>query len=162
MLYFLSSHLLVSSRPYSACYWPRCWAYRVCWPVLSTSSRGLIATVYSICRLGYFHSQRSTAMLIATDPLSLVFIGCFVFGVLFFVITALLGNLGQAHDGTHIATHHVSIHPGGHIAGTEAHGGGHAASHGPVHASTHATGTTGAANDIQAAVQSVFAYVNIT
>ena len=101
-------------------------------------------------------------MLIATDPLSLVFIGCFVFGVLFFVITALLGNLGQAHDGTHIATHHVSIHPGGHIAGTEAHGGGHTASHGPVHASTHATGTTGAASDIQAAVQSVFAYVNIT
>lgn len=101
-------------------------------------------------------------MLIATDPLSLVFIGCFVFGVLFFVITALLGNLGQAHDSTHIATHHVSIHPGGHVAGTQAHGVGHTAGHGPVHASTHATATTGPANDIQTAVQSALAYLNIT
>jgi hypothetical protein len=101
-------------------------------------------------------------MLIATDPLSLVFIGCFVFGVLFFVITALLGNLGQAHDSTHIAAHHVAIHAGEHMGGTHAHAGGHAASHDPVHASTHTEGTIGAANDIQAAVQSVLAYINIT
>jgi len=101
-------------------------------------------------------------MLIATDPLSLVFIGCFAFGLLFFVITALLGNLGQAHDSTHVATHHVSIHPGGHIADTQAHAGGHAASHGPAQGTTHAAGITGAANDIQTAVQSVLAYINIT
>src|SRR5260370_35021125 len=98
------------------------------------------ATVYSICRLGYFHSQRSTVMLIATDPLSLVFIGCFTFGMLFLIVTALLGNLGQGHDGSHVAGQHGSLHVGDHVAG--GHGVVHAAGHAPVHAPTpaHAAG----------------------
>lgn len=57
--------------------------------------------------------------MIANDPLSLLFIGCFLFGLLFLVVTTLLGNLGHSgqgglghdaditHHGTHIVTHHV-------------------------------------------------------
>lgn len=48
---------------------------------------------------------------IATDPLSLLFIGCFLFGLVFFLLTALLGNLGHGlghHGFTHQATPHVS------------------------------------------------------
>ncbi|MBX5451951.1 hypothetical protein [Thermogemmatispora sp.] len=41
-------------------------------------------------------------MLIATDPLSLVFIGCFLFGTFFLVISSLLGSLG------HGLAHHAS------------------------------------------------------
>jgi len=61
-------------------------------------------------------------MFIATDPLSLVFIVCFLFGFLFFLGTALLGNLGHGHShvghldlghvGGHEVAHHVAV--GGH------------------------------------------------
>src|SRR5579863_1525622 len=50
----------------------------------------------------------------ATDPLSLVFIACFLFGLLFFVGTILLGNLGHGQAGH--ATHtggHAPTHVGG-------------------------------------------------
>lgn len=68
------------------------------------------------------------------DPLSLVFLGCFLFGLLFFVVTALLGNLGHGHVVGHTATHQVPLHVGGHA--TSAHG---------VHVASHpASGTTGA------------------
>ncbi len=46
--------------------------------------------------------------MIATDSLSLVFIACFLFGLLFFIITALLGNLG--HGATHSTGHHTAVH----------------------------------------------------
>jgi membrane protein implicated in regulation of membrane protease activity len=56
-------------------------------------------------------------MAIATDPLSLVFIGSFLFGLLFLVGTLLLGTIGHghgiAHDVGHSALHHV--HVGGDI-----------------------------------------------
>jgi hypothetical protein len=56
-------------------------------------------------------------MAIATDPLSLVFIGSFLFGLLFLVGTLLLGSIGHghgiAHDVGHSALHHV--HVGGDI-----------------------------------------------
>ncbi len=43
--------------------------------------------------------------MIATDPLSLLFIACFLTGLVFFIVTALLGNLG--HGMTHNVAHHI-------------------------------------------------------
>jgi hypothetical protein len=73
-----------------------------------------------------------TELMIATDPLSLLFIACFLTGLLFFVVTALLGNLG------HGMTHDVAHHGGGvHTTGT------HAVSNTPAHtAGSHATSHT--------------------
>ncbi len=108
-------------------------------------------------------------MLIATDPLSLVFIGCFTFGMLFLIVTALLGNLGHGHDGTHVAGQHSSLHVGDHVAG--GHGVGHAAGHAPVHAPApapaHAAGHAAAAHNTTAqdplgSIQSALSYINIT
>ncbi len=54
-------------------------------------------------------------MPISTDPLSLIFIACFLFGLVFLLGTALLGNLG--HGGGHVIGHtHVGSHIGGHAA----------------------------------------------
>jgi hypothetical protein len=71
-------------------------------------------------------------MLIATDPLSLVFIACFLFGLLFLLVTSLLGNLGHGHSGIHSASHHGGgLHLGGHAPASPAL---HAPSHaGPTH-----------------------------
>ncbi len=104
-------------------------------------------------------------MLIATDPLSLVFIGCFTFGMLFLIVTALLGNLGHGHAGTHVAGQHGSLHVGGPVAG--GHGVGQAAGHVPVHAPTHAAGHAAAAHSTTAqnplgSVQSALTFINIT
>lgn len=74
---------------------------------------------------------------IATDPLSLLFIACFLLGFLFFIVTALLGNLGHGHIHAHASVHHIAIDSGahhagvhtgvGHTGGVDAHGTGHAA-----------------------------------
>ncbi|MFI5274879.1 MAG: NfeD family protein [Ktedonobacterales bacterium] len=93
--------------------------------------------------------------MLATDPLSLIFIGCAVFAAAFLLISTLTG-IGHGH-GLHFgasATHGV----GGHMlhvthAGTHlAHGGTHAthATHATHtthagHAATHATGDSGSA-----------------
>ncbi len=70
--------------------------------------------------------------MIATDPLSLLFIACFLTGLVFFIVTALLGNLG------HGMTHHVAHHGGVvHTTGT------HAVSSGSAHTSGHAAGSHG-------------------
>jgi hypothetical protein len=72
--------------------------------------------------------------MIATDPLSLLFIACFLTGLVFFVVTALLGNLG--HGIAHGATHNGSvIHTTDtHVAHTAGHGTTHTAgSHGTAH-----------------------------
>lgn len=89
----------------------------------------------------------------ATDPLSLVFIACFLFGLLFFVGTILLGNLGHA---THAGN-------GGHTnAGHVTHTGGHAPSHAVVHGThgTHGQHTTSA--DQQGTHFSISPYMNPT
>ena len=89
----------------------------------------------------------------APDPLSLVFIACFLFGLLFFVGTLLLGNLGHA---THAGN-------GGHTnAGHVTHTGGHAPSHAVVHSTqgTHGQHTTTA--DQQGAHFSIAPYMNPT
>lgn len=52
--------------------------------------------------------------MIATDTLSLLFIGCFLLGMLYLVITALFGNLAHGHGGVqhvdHSMTHHALTH----------------------------------------------------
>src|SRR5258708_21749013 len=67
--------------------------------------------------------------MIATDPLSLVFLGCFLFAGLFLVVTTLLGvdhghaigihgHVGHVHLGGHGGhTAHVSGHASGHVGG---------------------------------------------
>lgn len=86
--------------------------------------------------------------MIATDPLSLVFLACFLFGLIFLLVTALLGNLGHGHIGDHAAGHHFDLHIGGHGTHTVGHVGGHAtahagshgAVHSPIHGGTHSAG----------------------
>ncbi len=103
-------------------------------------------------------------MLIATDPLSLVFIACFLFGLLFLIVTAILGNLG--HGATHSVAHHGPVHIGGHVGG--AHSVGHAATHGPAHAPTHTTGHAAGAHGTsgtstpQGSIQSLLGYINLS
>ncbi|MBE3558414.1 MAG: hypothetical protein IMW89_04220 [Ktedonobacteraceae bacterium] len=94
---------------------------------------------------------------IATDPLSLVFIGCFLFGLLFLLITALLGGLtgdhgiGHVHvDGGHIGGHDLVHAHSTHVAHV-----GDAASH---HTASHGGGAGGE----QQGTFSIFAIVNPT
>lgn len=102
-------------------------------------------------------------MLIATDPLSLVFIACFLFGLLFLIVTAILGNLG--HGATHSVAHHGPVHIGGHVG---AHSVGHAATHGPAHAPTHTTGHAAGSHGTsgnstpQGNIPSLLSYINLT
>ncbi len=63
-------------------------------------------------------------MPIETDPLSLLFLASFLFGLLFLIVTSVLGNFGHGHG-----VHHV-----GHGAGQHVHLSGQTAS------STHQTG----------------------
>jgi hypothetical protein len=94
-----------------------------------------------------------------TDPLSLLFIACFLTGLLFFIVTAILGNLG--HGIAHGATHHGGLQIGHHsgvVHTTGAHAT-HTASHGPAHtASSHGTSH----NSTQGHDQSLFSFVNPT
>jgi membrane protein implicated in regulation of membrane protease activity len=63
-------------------------------------------------------------MQIATDPLSLVFIACFLFGLLFLLVTTFLGNLGGHVHAVGHAGHGLHLHVG------SAHGHtGHATGH---------------------------------
>ena len=93
-------------------------------------------------------------MHLATDPLSLLFIGCFLFGFLFLLVTALLGSFhgaGMGHGaGGHAVGHHVTV--GTHS--TLAHHAGHA--HG--HTVSHTTGRAAP----QGSQFSLFTYLNPT
>jgi hypothetical protein len=76
--------------------------------------------------------------MIATDPLSLVFIACFLVGLIYFIVTALLGNLGHgAAHATHAVGHHVDAHIGQHT-GIHAHTASHSAAHAQPHAAQKA------------------------
>lgn len=96
--------------------------------------------------------------MIAHDPLSLVFIFCFLLGFGFFLAAGLMGGHGHTHAG------HIHMHlPGVHHAPT--HVGGHA----PAHAPTHARGAqpaSGGHQGTQSAAQqthfSLFSYLNPT
>ncbi|MEO6892222.1 MAG: hypothetical protein ABI456_21310 [Ktedonobacteraceae bacterium] len=109
---------------------------------------------------------------IATDPLSLVFITCFLIGMFFLLITGLLGNLGHGHG-------HFHLHVGGHAHTAVPHtighaGGAHTAGHAPAHAPGHTPGAHGTGSHGQNAqgtqnaqagvnpLSMVFSYVNIS
>lgn len=111
-------------------------------------------------------------MLIATDPLSLLFIACFLFGLLFLLVTTLLGSLGHAHIG-HVGSHavapHGGLHVGGHASLTHA-GGTHVVSHTPQVGSHGTTSTVGqgvqpqqaGSQNAQGSDFSIFMYINPT
>ncbi len=92
----------------------------------------------------------------ATDPLSLVFIFCFLLGFGFFAMSALLGN--HSHSGGH----------GGHLHLPGTHHAPHVASH--AHTGTHASSATSqsnansqqAANQPQPTALSLLSYLNPT
>ncbi len=101
-------------------------------------------------------------MLIATDPLSLVFLACFLFGLLFLVASAILGNLGHGAGADHAASHHFDLHLGGHGHGpqTVGHSGdSHVVSHGTTH--TPGRGAP-AQQSTQGNIPSILSYVNPT
>lgn len=99
-------------------------------------------------------------MPIATDPLSLLFIACFLFGLLFMVAAALLGSLGHGTHATHSVGHGVHaahIHTGQATAVKGLHVG-----HGTTHATNQSAKgsvarTSGSTNNV-----SLFAYMNPT
>src|ERR1043166_9559056 len=67
--------------------------------------------------------------MIATDPLSLLFIACFLFGLLFMVVAAMLGHVGD-HDIGH-SLHHVHFGaPHGHATGGHSGHTGQGTGHG--------------------------------
>src|SRR5258708_24562281 len=96
--------------------------------------------------------------MIATDPLSVLFIVCFLIGLVYFIVAAFLGRLG--HCFAHGAAHHVDIaHHGGGIHTN----GRHAVGHGLAHASGHVTSSHGTAHDSsQGQHQSLMSIVNPT
>jgi hypothetical protein len=82
--------------------------------------------------------------MIASDPLSYVFLGCFLFSAVFLVITTLLGAghghaLGAGGHSLHLphiaGGHHIAGHitTGGHAPATTAHGAAHTASSSASH-----------------------------
>jgi hypothetical protein len=99
----------------------------------------------------------------ATDPLSLFFIGCFLFGLLFLLATIVLGNLG--HGGHAHTTHFAHA---GHVVSTHAsppHAGGHVGSHAVgahVGHGTRATAHTAQGQGNPSGGPSWFAYINPT
>src|SRR5258708_10215665 len=99
--------------------------------------------------------------MIATDPLSVLFIVCFLIGLVYFIVAAFLGNLG--HGFAHGAAHHVDIgHHGGGIHATGTHTT-HAVGHGPAHASGHVTSSHATAHaSSQGHHQSLMSIVNPT
>lgn len=86
--------------------------------------------------------------MIATDPLSLIFVSCVVFSGAFLVLSTLLGA-GHGH-GPHLGGH-TGGHVGGHLGGhTGSHLGGHTAGgHAAAHSASHA-GANGHTADGQA------------
>ena len=109
-------------------------------------------------------------MLIATDALSLVFLACFLFGLLFLLVTALLGNLAHGHTGVHSVSHHMGVHVTGHaphIGGPHvvSHGT-QVATHGPAQTTGHAGQTGGTQNTASGSTEgntlSLLSYLNPT
>ncbi len=108
-------------------------------------------------------------MLIATDPLSLVFIACFLFGLLFLLVTTLLGSLEHGligHAGSHAVAPHSGLHVGGHASLPHA-GGTHGVSHVGSHATTPTAGhgvqpQHAGSQNAQGDGFSLFSYVNPT
>ncbi|MBV9713294.1 MAG: hypothetical protein JO011_20520 [Ktedonobacteraceae bacterium] len=81
--------------------------------------------------------------MLVTDPPSLLFIACFLFGLLFLVVAALLGSIG-GHGGEHIGgTHHIDV--GGHAGHAHTiHSGQTHLIHPTSHSTSHGTGQVNA------------------
>jgi len=85
--------------------------------------------------------------LIAQDPLSLVFIFCFLVGFGFFIASAILGgHAGHTAGHAHIAGHghgHVAGHSHAHTQATHqaTHSNGRARLHAPIHGPQHTSQT---------------------
>ncbi|MBA2392060.1 MAG: hypothetical protein H0V70_04865 [Ktedonobacteraceae bacterium] len=77
--------------------------------------------------------------MLATDPLSLMFIACFLFGLLFLIVAAILGSVG-GHGGEHIGMHHIDV--SGHT------GQAHAGHTHLVHPTTSANHNSGHGNTV--------------
>jgi hypothetical protein len=113
-------------------------------------------------------SEGSKAMQIATDPLSLVFLASFLFGLLFLIGSAILGNLGHGAGADHAASHHFDLHLGGHVHSGAPHavahtGGTHVASQGPAHTPGHGVTTQQTTTQsTQGNPLSIISYVNPT
>src|SRR5438046_6626779 len=107
-------------------------------------------------------------MQIATDPLSLVFLACFLFGLLFLIGSAILGNLGHGGGADHAASHHFDLHLGGHAQSGAPHsvghtGGTHVVSQGSAHAPGHGVTTQQTTtHSTQGTTLSILSYVNPT
>lgn len=77
--------------------------------------------------------------MLATDPLSLLFLGCALFSGLFLVAAVLLGAGGHGHLG-HIG-HAGHLGHVGHLGAGDGAASGHVAGHAPIHAlSSHVAG----------------------
>ncbi len=78
--------------------------------------------------------------MIATDPLSLLYVACVVFAGAFIILTTVLG-VGQGH-GLHVGSHGLHLGgPGAHASGHGLHLGAHAGTHvSPSHAATSIAG----------------------
>ena len=84
--------------------------------------------------------------MIATDPLSLVFIFCFLLGFGFFLMASLMGSHSHAHTG-HAHVGHVHV---GHAHAGHTHAPAHTASHSASQAAHNQQGTQQAAPQPQA------------
>lgn len=73
------------------------------------------ADVFTVIKMFEYILKGSRFMLIATDPLSLLFIACFLFGLLFIVVSALLGSGGHG-SGSHMV--HAGTGHTGHVVHT--------------------------------------------
>jgi hypothetical protein len=103
-------------------------------------------------------------MPIATDPLSLLFIACFLFGLLFLAVSAFMGHLGHSHGVAHHIAHGAILHTAGahalaahtHVShpGVQAAHTGHAPAH---HAPGQAAHPTQQAHSIG---YTIFGYIN--
>jgi hypothetical protein len=79
--------------------------------------------------------------MLATDSLSLMFIACFLFGLLFLIVAAILGSVG-GHGGEHIGSaHHIDV--GGHVGQTHT---GHTHLVHPTTSTNHSSGGHGGNN----------------
>ncbi|HLI90908.1 MAG TPA: hypothetical protein VKV37_19620 [Ktedonobacteraceae bacterium] len=106
-------------------------------------------------------------MPIATDPLSLLFIACFLFGLLFLAASAFLGHFGHTHGVGHHVAHGALHHTvGSHTVATHTHvshpgiqpaHAGHISAH---HAPAHSEQAAHPAQQAHSTGYAIFGYVN--
>jgi hypothetical protein len=100
--------------------------------------------------------------MLATDPLSLLFIACFLFGLFFFLGAALLGQFHHGGVG-HVGSHGGVLH--GHVGGVDVHGTAHVHTHvggTNVHGTHQVQGGAGKGSQQATDQFSLFAILNPT